>query len=186
MGIQQPKRSGNTPSRADRAEEWIAEPILCASLTHFAQLFAIRSVRGRTARNLIPELIEFRAHRKTLQSELQRRDHPLCNDYWLCGSDGFALWAMVCSGARRKAYAACSGAPAGQPAGMVWWEVQAIAGRSDRAHQECCCEWSLRISATQTRPQSPLSVVPAALPLQSGATFQMPLRRRSGVSWPRH
>jgi ubiquinone biosynthesis monooxygenase Coq7 len=52
-----------------------------------------------TARDLLAELIEFRAHerahRKIFQDELQRRGHPRCKSYWLCGLGGLMLGAIT-------------------------------------------------------------------------------------------
>lgn len=48
-----------------------------------------------TAPALVAELVEFRTHemrhREIFRLELQRRQHPRCRSYWLCGVGGFVL-----------------------------------------------------------------------------------------------
>ena len=50
---------------------------------------------GLTARDLVPELREFKRHeerhRTIFEGELRRRSRPRCRSYLLCGLGGFAL-----------------------------------------------------------------------------------------------
>ena len=52
-----------------------------------------------TARSMLSELIEFRAHEQRHRSifwvELQRRDRPRCKSYWLCGIGGYTLGVIT-------------------------------------------------------------------------------------------
>lgn len=51
------------------------------------------------ARELVPELIEFRSHerghRKIFAGELQRRGRRRCKSYWLCGTGGLVLGVLT-------------------------------------------------------------------------------------------
>ena len=52
-----------------------------------------------TAPHRVDELREFRSHeqrhRALFGAELQRRGHPRCRSYWLCGLGGFTLGAIT-------------------------------------------------------------------------------------------
>ena len=52
-----------------------------------------------TARELVTELLEFRAHeqkhRAIFWTELQRRNRPRCRSYWFCGIGGFVLGVVT-------------------------------------------------------------------------------------------
>jgi len=51
------------------------------------------------ARELLPELAEFKAHeerhRSIFANELKRRGLPRCRSYWMCGLGGYALGLMT-------------------------------------------------------------------------------------------
>lgn len=58
-----------------------------------------------TAPDLVSELSEFRSHeqrhRAIFGAELQRRGHPRCRSYWLCGIGGFLLGILTGTLGRR-------------------------------------------------------------------------------------
>jgi ubiquinone biosynthesis monooxygenase Coq7 len=60
-------------------------------IIYAGQIFCARL----TAPNLVSELIEFKSHeerhRAVFWTELQKRNHPKCRSYWLCGFGGFVL-----------------------------------------------------------------------------------------------
>jgi 3-demethoxyubiquinol 3-hydroxylase len=51
------------------------------------------------ARDLVPELVEFRSHerghREIFRAELERRGRHRCRSYWLCGLGGLILGLMT-------------------------------------------------------------------------------------------
>ena len=76
---------GNRIIKVDHAGEHGAVNIYTGQI-FFARL---------TAPHLVPELSEFRAHevrhRAIFAGELERRAHPRCRSYWLCGIGGMML-----------------------------------------------------------------------------------------------
>lgn len=76
---------GNRIIKVDHAGEHGAVNI------YAGQIFMARL----TAPKLVSELLEFRSHelrhREIFRLELERRHHPRCRSYWLCGFGGFML-----------------------------------------------------------------------------------------------
>ncbi|PTR34382.1 ubiquinone biosynthesis monooxygenase Coq7 [Luteibacter sp. OK325] len=76
---------GSRIIKVDHAGEFGAISIYTGQIV-MAKLFA---------RDLVPELIEFRSHerghRAIFAAELNRRGRPRCKSYWLCGSGGLVL-----------------------------------------------------------------------------------------------
>lgn len=83
------KDLGSRILKVDHAGEFGAICIYSGQIT-MARLFA---------RDLVPELVEFRAHerghRAIFAAELERRGQPRCKSYWLCGLGGLILGLLT-------------------------------------------------------------------------------------------
>ena len=89
-----------------------------------------------TARALVPQLMEFKAHeerhRSIFQMELQRRGLPRCRSYYLCAVGGFLL-GVVSGLFGRSAIAATTVAVENVVLGHLSQQMQVLRGKDEAA-----------------------------------------------------
>jgi 3-demethoxyubiquinol 3-hydroxylase len=89
-----------------------------------------------TARNVLPELREFRSHeerhRAIFWAELERRGKPRCRSYWLCGLGGFVL-GLITGMLGQQAIAATTVAVERVVLAHLNDQVSALSGHDDAA-----------------------------------------------------